>query len=138
MDESDDESREDLVRAISDFMSANTDVASVFRSHLVESLVERVYHEFGDEGLCDMMLKIDARANWVSDILIDGPELDDEMFKRHRLYDDDVLEKARGTSAMMEMNKKIWRLRRKYARLIVDEIVEGQQGSAPIDPGLPA
>ena len=134
-DDSEEFSQEELVGAIADFITANMDVSSVFRSHLVETLVSRVYDEFGDEGLCDMMLKIDERANWVSDILIDGPELDDQMFKRHQAYDHDVLDKARGTQAMMEFNKKIFRLRTKYCRLIVDEIVQTER-SAPSDPGL--
>lgn len=117
-------SREELIASIGEFMTSNMDITSVYRSHLVEALVTRVYDEFGDEGLCDMMLKIDERANWVSDILLEGPDLDEEMFKRHMTYDHDILEKARGTKAMTELNKKIWRLRRKYARLIVDEVAE--------------
>jgi hypothetical protein len=129
MSEPDDDfemSREDLVGFISQFMTDSVDVETIYRSHLVESMVSRVYAEFGEEGLCDMMIKIDERAGWVSDILLESPELDNEMFKRHVTYDQDLIYKARHSTQMRELNKKIWRLRRKYSRLIVDEIFENE------------
>jgi len=46
------------------------------------------------------------------------------MFKRHGVYDHQIIEKARKTEAMLELNQKIWRLRKKYARAIVDELFE--------------
>ena len=36
-----------------------------------------------------------------------------------------VCDKARNTESFMEMNSKIWRLRKKYAGIIVDEIMVG-------------
>jgi len=131
------DAHDDLINMIGEFMSANMTVSSIYRSHLVETMVARVYDEFGDEGLCDMMMKIDDRANWVSDIVLEGPELDEEMFKRHNLYDHDLIEKARRSKAMSELNKKIWRLRRKYARLIVDEVASlNNPGPTKKDPLL--
>ena len=97
-------------------------------------MVSRVFAEFGEEGLCDMMIKIDERAGWVSDIILETPELDNEMFKRHITFDDDLIYKARHTKSMKEMNKKIWRLRRKYAKLIVDEIVSTERKTPNFEP----
>jgi len=114
--------REDLVNFISEFVTSSMNVSQVYRSNLVETIVGRVMNEFGEEGLCDLMLKIDESANWISDIVLDGPDLDEMMFKRHGTFDVDLVGKARATEGLIELNRKIWRLRKKYARIIVDEI----------------
>ena len=114
--------REDLVNFISEFMTTSMNVNQVYRSNLVETIVGRVTHEFGEEGLCDLMLKIDESANWISDIVLDGPDLDEMMFKRHGSFDADLVTKARATEGLIELNRKIWRLRKKYSRIMVDEI----------------
>lgn len=67
-----------------------------------------------------------GRANWISDILIENSDFDDVMFKKYGTYDDTVCNKARNTESFMEMNIKIWRLRKKYAGIIVDEIMVGK------------
>ena len=126
--------REDLVNFISEFMTTNMNVDQVYRSNLVETIVSRVFHEFGQEGLCDLMLKVDEQGNWISDIVLDSPDLDEVMFKRHGTFDATLVNKARDTEALVELNRKIWRLRKKYARMIVDEIFETE--NKPVDPKL--
>lgn len=123
--------REDLVNFISEFMTTSMNVSQVYRSNLVETLVGRVFYEFGEEGLCDLMLKIDEQANWISDIVIDSPDLDEVMYKRHATFDPELIAKARQTAGLTELNRKIWRLRKKYARMIVDEIFENENDPTP-------
>ena len=123
--------REDLVNFISEFMTTSMNVNQVYRSNLVETLVARVFHEFGEDGLCDLMLKIDEQANWISDIVIDTPDLDEVMFKRHGTFDMDLVAKARQPEGLLDLTRKIWRLRKKYARLIVDEIFEKENDPTP-------
>ena len=130
--------REDLVNFISEFMTTSMNVDQVYRSNLVETLVGRVFAEFGEDGLCDLMLKIDEQANWISDIVIDSPDLDDLMFKRHGTFDGELVKKARETEGMLELNRKIWRLRKKYARAIVDEIFEKENDPSPAPEPEPA
>lgn len=130
-DDPEDMSREELVSLISDFMSNNMSVEEVYRSHLCETLVSRVAYEFGTEGLCDMMVKIDTKAGWVSDILLDAPELDNAMFAKYGAFDAHLIHKARNTEAMMDLNRKIHRLRKKYTKLIVDEIWAAESPQQP-------
>ena len=130
--------REDLVNFISEFMTTSMNVNQVYRSNLVETLVARVFHEFGEDGLCDLMLKIDEQANWISDIVLDSPDLDELMFKRHGTFDGELVKKARETEGMLELNRKIWRLRKKYARAIVDEIFEKENDPSPAPEPEPA
>jgi len=129
-DESEEISRDELVGFISEFMTNNMSVEQVYRSHLCDSLVYRVHDEFGSEGLCDLMIKIDGAAGWISDIVLDGPDLEDMMFNRHGIFDENIMMKARNSAALVELNQKIYRLRKKYTKLVVDEIFSKDLGDS--------
>ena len=58
---------------------------------------------------------------------LEASDFDNALFKRHGTYDDEIVEKARNTKAMVELNKKIWRLRRRYSNIIVDEVMENKK-----------
>lgn len=131
--------REELAMWVSDFMSQSMDAELLYRNHYCNMLADRVYQEFGYEGFCEMMIAMDKKAGWISDIIIENSDIDDILFKKYGIYDRHALARARASSSMEELNKKIWRLRRKYAKQIADEIMVEYQGGAagPIDPGLP-
>jgi hypothetical protein len=63
-----------------------------------------------------------------ANIIIENNDLDEILFKKYGVYDDNIVSKARKTEAVQEMNSKIWRLRRKYAKAIVEELM-----LAPLD-----
>ena len=44
------------------------------------------------------------------------------MYSIHGTYDSSLVEKARNSEGIIELNKKIWRLRKKYAREIANEV----------------
>jgi len=112
---------------LGDFLSQHRDANTLYRDHLCAILIGRVHDEFGSEGLCNVMRQMDLKAKWVSDIIFEASDFDNSLFKRHGTYDDEIVEKARDTKAMIELNKKIWRLRRRYANIIVDEIMEAKK-----------
>lgn len=116
--------REQLIEFLGDFMGGSKNIEEVYRSHLCATIVERVYAEFGQEGLAELMMRSDDRGDWISDILIEGTDLENVLYAKHGAFDPDLAVKARGTEALHELNKKIWRLRKKYSRLIVAEIYE--------------
>jgi hypothetical protein len=72
-------------------------------------------------------MEIDRRANWISDIIFEQSDFNNPMFELHGIYDRDVIAKARETEAITELNKKIWRLRRRYAKLIIEEIIQDEK-----------
>ncbi len=132
--ETEEVSRLELIEFLGDFMSGTMRIEQVYRSHLCSTLVQRVFSEFGAEGLAEMMLKIDETGGWISDILLEAPDLENAMFEKFGVFDPQVTHKARDTKAMYEMNKKIWRLRKRYAKLIVDEIFEENNAPQPVEP----
>jgi hypothetical protein len=71
------------------------------------------------------MIAIDKKAGWISDIIIEDADIHDALFKTYGVYDNDAIIKARMSREMIELNKKIWRLRRKYSKLIAEEIFRG-------------
>lgn len=118
-------SRDELLNYLSDFMKEGRHAEKLYRENFCELVVNKVFEDFGYEGLCNLMIKIDGKANWISDILIENSDFDDVMFKKYGVYDPLVCDKARNTESMMEMNSKIWKLRKRYAGIIVDEIMTG-------------
>jgi len=120
--------RDELLDYLAEFMKEGRHAEKMYRENFCELVVNKVFDDFGYEGLCNLMIKIDGKANWISDILIENSDFDDIMFKKYGIYDPTICAKARTTESMMEMNHKIWRLRKKYANIIVDEIM-AQQGT---------
>jgi hypothetical protein len=119
---------------LSEFMTAADSAAEVYRNHVVTLIANKVYSDFGYEGFCELMVAMDKKAGWISDIIIENSDLDDIMFKKYGTYDHRVIHRARGTDAIQELNQKIWRLRRKYAKAIVDELMaekEDLEGETP-------
>lgn len=116
-------SRDELLDYLADFIREGRHAEKMYRENFCELVVNKVFEDFGYEGLCNLMIKIDGKANWISDILIENSDFDDVMFKKYGIYDPTICEKARNTESMMEMNSKIWRLRKRYAGIIVDEIM---------------
>ena len=116
-------SRDELLDYLADFIKEGRHAEKMYRENFCELVVNKVFEDFGYEGLCNLMIKIDGKANWISDILIENSDFDDIMFKKYGIYDPTICDKARTTESMMEMNHKIWRLRKKYANIIVDEIM---------------
>lgn len=121
-EDSEQPTKEELAMWLSEFMSQGQRAQSMYRQHFCQIIVERLFEEFGVDGMCELMMAIDRRAGWISDIIIEDADIHDALFKNHGVYDDKAIIKARESSEMVEMNKKIWRLRRKYSRLIADEI----------------
>jgi hypothetical protein len=118
-------SAEEMAVWLSDFMSQTQKAQRMYRTHFCNIVVHRLYEEFGVEGMCELMMTIDKRAGWISDILIEDADIHDALFNTHGVFDNDAIVKARMSNELIEMNKKIWRLRRKYAKLIAQEIVKG-------------
>lgn len=124
-DEEDDDSMptEEMAVWVSEFMSSAAEASSRYRQNYCAVIAHKVFDEFGIDGFCELLMAMDARASWISDILFEASDLDDIMFKKYGVYDQDIIAKARRTKAIDELNSKIWRLRRKYAKLIVDEVM---------------
>jgi|688.fasta_scaffold954105_2 hypothetical protein len=138
-DEEDDEtfaSPEELAVWLSEFMAQTSDAEVMYRNHFCTMIANRVYDEFGHEGLCELMIAMDKKAGWISDIIIENNDLDEILFKKYGVYDHNIVSKARKTEAVQEMNTKIWKLRRKYAKAIVDELMVAPSDPTPIDPLL--
>jgi hypothetical protein len=116
-----------LAEFVGSFMSVAGSAEMMYRKHYCELIAQKVYNQFGLDGMCELMMAMDKRADWISDIILEAPDLENIAFKKYGVYDPDLSAKARQTKAIAEMNTKLWRLRRKYAKIIVDEIMGEEQ-----------
>lgn len=135
MDDNEDNevSRADLLNFLSEFLTQNRDSELLYRGHLCRLVVARLFDEFGYEGLCELMMQIDRKAGWISDIIFEKSDFNNAMFAKYLHYDEEIVDKARNTQQLLELNKKIWRLRKKYATLIVDEIMDEELELAELE-----
>lgn len=117
------EPSEVMAEFISQFLSGEG-ADQMYRKHYCDLTAHRIYNEFGLDGMCELMMSMDKKASWMSDIIFEASDLENIMYKKYGTFDSRISEKARMTKAMSEFNEKLWRLRRKYAKLIVDEIME--------------
>lgn len=128
MDESfDDDMPIEPSEAMAEFISQFLNEANgeqTYRQHYCDLVASRVWNDFGIDGMCELMMAMDRKAEWISDIIIESSDLENIMFKKYGTWDSQLAKKARSTKSMQELNEKLWRLRRKYAKLIVDEIIQ--------------
>jgi hypothetical protein len=123
--------REELALWLSEFMTASMDAENLYRKHFCTILTDRIYEEFCYEGFCEMMMVMDRKAGWISDIILENSDIDDILFKKYGVYDRHAIARARASSTMDEMNSKIWKLRRKYAKQIADELMTPASAADP-------
>ena len=131
---SDDESAptsQELALWLSEFMGKEKHARQMYQRNFLSLVVDRAWSEFGVEGMCELMVAIDKRAGWISDIIIEDADIHDQMFNNYGVYDDDAIYKARMCEQTTELNKKIFRLRRKYAKLIAEEIITKTKPAKP-------
>lgn len=114
---------EELAVWLSEYISQTTTAQNMYRNHFCTMIANRVYDEFGHEGLCELMIAMDKKAGWISDIIIENNDLDEILFKKYGIYDHEIVTKARATKAVEEMNSKIWKIRKKYSKAIVEELM---------------
>lgn len=117
---------EELAVWLSEYMTQSQRAQALFRENLCSIVVDKIWTDFGVEGMCELMMAIDKRAGWISDIIIEDADIHDVMFTSYNTFDDDAIMKARMSEQLVELNKKLWRLRRKYAKLIAEEIMHGK------------
>jgi len=125
------EDREGVVSFLAEFMAGTSDGELLYRNNYCALATEKAYDEFGADGLCQMMVEIDKRGNWVSDIIMDASDIDDVLYNKYGVFNNEVMDVARRTEAMFELNQKILTLRNRYSKKIADEIYEEMEREAP-------
>lgn len=64
-----------------------------FRRAFCKRVVESVAGQFGDEGLYDLLLGIDAVGNFSSTVVASRDEIDNYLFTNYGTFDPDMYEK---------------------------------------------
>ena len=113
---------------LAEAMDGESLLAFEYRKDLCLLLASKIKTEFGIEGLCELISGIDTAAGWVSDILLESSDIDDVLFREHGLYIDDSITLARKTNAMKKFQKSLWSSRKRYAKMMADEIYENTVG----------
>jgi hypothetical protein len=129
---------EELAIWLSEYLTQSNHAQTMFRTNLCSLVVDKIWNDYGVEGMCELMIAIDRRAGWISDIIIEDADIHEVLFKEHNTFDNDAIIKARMSDSVVELNKKLWRLRRKYARVIAQEIVNHNSRPVTNEAGAPS
>lgn len=103
-------------------MDSESQEALAYRRDLCFILAGKIKSEFGVEGLCEMISGIDATAGWISDILLESGDIDDILFSQYGVFMENSIDLARKTEAMKKFQRSLWTARRKYAKMMAEEI----------------
>lgn len=104
--------------------------AMEYRRDLCQILAGKIKFEFGVEGLCELISSIDVSGNWVSDILIESGDIDNVLFEQYGVYMDNSIDLARKTVAMRKFHKSLWSARRRYAKMMAEELYANFTGKS--------
>ena len=121
-DNEDQEPSEIMAEFLTQFMASGT-ADILYRKNYCDTIVGKVYNEFGTDGFAELLISMDKKAEWITDILFEPSDLDEIAFKNHGVFDAQIVSKSRSTDAFSEFNEKLWRMRRKYAKLMVAEVL---------------
>lgn len=113
---------------LAEAMSGESLLAFEYRKDLCLLLAGKIKTEFGIEGLCELISGIDNTAGWVSDILLESSDIDDVLFEEHGIYVEESINLAKKTAAMKKFQKSLWASRRRYAKMMADEIYANSVG----------
>jgi len=103
-------------------MDGESQQALAYRHDLCLMLAGKIKSEFGVEGLCELITGIDEAGGWISDILLESGDIDDFLFAQHGVYIQDSINLARKTEAMKKFQRSLWSARRRYAKMMAEEI----------------
>ena len=103
-------------------LDGESEQALAYRKDLCFILAGKIKSEFGVEGLCQLISGIDDTAGWISDILLESGDIDDFLFQTHGVYIENSIDLARKTEAMKKFQKSLWGARRRYAKMMAEEI----------------
>lgn len=103
-------------------LDGESEQALAYRKDLCFILAGKIKSEFGVEGLCQLISGIDETAGWISDILLESGDIDDFLFQAHGVYIENSIDLARKTEAMKKFQRSLWSARRRYAKMMAEEI----------------
>ena len=109
-------------------MDGESQQAMAYRRDLCLILAGKIKSEFGVEGLCELIGGIDANGGWISDILLESGDIDDVLFAQHGVYIQNSIDLARKTEAMKKFQRALWSARRRYAKMMAEEIYANSIG----------
>lgn len=107
---------------LADALDGESQRAMDYRKDLCFILAGKIKSEFGSEGLCELINGIDVTGGWISDILLESGDIDDFLFAQHGVYIENSIVLARKTEAMKKFQRSLWSARRRYAKMMAEEI----------------
>lgn len=75
------------------------DPEAAFRKNAARGLVREFQKRFGDLGLVDLLIALDSTDRFASMIVLERNEIENHLFERYGLFDEDLITKVQFTDA---------------------------------------
>jgi len=109
------------------------DPEATFRRAAAHGLVKEFHARFDTPGLIDLLIAIDNTNTLASMIVLDRNEVDNYMYRKHGVYDDDMMMRIQLTQAWEDFAHEVIHLSGIAAAKAVNEVMNE---NTPIDPLL--
>jgi hypothetical protein len=100
------------------------DPETSFRKHAARGLVREFHKRFGDLGLLDLLIALDNTDRFASMIVLERNELENTLFERHGVFDEDIITKVQFTDVWEDFIHNTIHQSGIAAQAAIDEIIQ--------------
>jgi hypothetical protein len=109
---------------ITSIINAVIDPETTFRKHAARGLVREFHKRFGDLGLLDLLIALDNTDRFASMIVLERNELENTLFERHGVFDEDIITKVQFTDVWEDFIHNTIHQSGIAAQAAIDEIIQ--------------
>ena len=95
----------------------------LFRGTFARHVVDGIYEMFGDEALLELLVAIDRKGRWETEINAEQADVDNILKAKYGAFDDEMWEKIQDTKAWAEMHREVFTVSKKWIETAIDEVM---------------
>lgn len=118
-----DDETEDRMRKL---VHSAVDPIAVFQRQQCRALVNEFYRRFGPDVLIDILVAVDATEHIASAVVADKAEVENYVFAKYGIYDENMFMKIQLTSAWERFQDQLMELSGQAAAEAVDEVLASE------------
>lgn len=118
----------ELATFISQAVAEEARMASVAKEYLDE-----LYEKIGspDDAATTIISYIQRRHGWDVELLAERSEVEEMLFKRFDIYDEEMWSKVMNTDAISDLHHEVYKLSQTYIGYAIDEVLSKEDGDDP-------
>lgn len=95
----------------------------LFRGTFARHVVDGIYEMFGDDALLELLVAIDRKGRWETEIIAEQADVDNILMAKYGAFDDEMWEKIQDTNAWKELHREVFDVSKKWIETAIDEVM---------------